>query len=87
MASLSELEEMFTISALEQAELLCEENREIHILTNAFDMSDKKFIRIFRLSKDMVEELIHRLSPHMTEASRISALSIRTKARSDIYKN
>nr|CAI5850118.1 unnamed protein product [Callosobruchus analis] len=44
-----------------------------------FELSDRKFIKIFRLTKDLTRQLINIVSPHVESPRRASALTIETK--------
>lgn len=63
---------------LEEAEVQLPRRGRINAL-NAFDLSDELFLKNFRLTKNLVRELIEVISPQLTAPSRISALSIETK--------
>lgn len=43
------------------------------------DMSDRDFIKTFRLTKNLTRSLINELKPHLPETYRKSALSIETR--------
>lgn len=44
-----------------------------------FDLSDQKFVKLFRLTKHVATQLIELVSPHLRNPSRRSALSIEVK--------
>lgn len=44
-----------------------------------FNLSDRQFLKIYRLSKEAARELIHILEPHLTAPTRISAMDKATK--------
>lgn len=58
------------------------ENRtsaEILEKRDPFLLSDQKFIKLFRLTKEVTNELIDILTPFLQPPSRRSALSVKTK--------
>ncbi|XP_018572113.1 putative nuclease HARBI1 [Anoplophora glabripennis] len=68
------------IAALEEAELLEEGQRQFHDFVNPFDsLTDRQFIKLFRLNKNMTEDLIETLEPFITPPSRISSLNVTRK--------
>lgn len=73
MAGIDELGILFANDAVEQAEAL-NVNRLRRQETDPFELSDKKFVKLFRINKRMADELIDSLNPFMTERRRISAL-------------
>lgn len=78
MADLDELGIVLSNSAMEQAEQF-EMNRFNREPQNCFELSDKKFIKLFRLNKSIATELIDILEPYMEESSRTSSLSVEEK--------
>lgn len=51
--------------------------QRLHI--DPFELSDFNFIKLFRLDKRSMRELMEILSPFLREATRTSAISIETK--------
>lgn len=73
------------INELEGAELAAARNpRVMYDERDPFDLSDSKFIKLFRLSKNLAYEFIEDISPFMIEKTRKSALSIQRKV--NVYK-
>lgn len=54
-------------------------NRRFYDKYDPFELSDKKFVRLFRLNKNIVDELVDRLGPFLVQPSRTSALNSVTK--------
>lgn len=46
---------------------------------DAFELSDNRFVKLLRLSKELVQHLIDSLSPFMAQPNRKSALDVNTK--------
>lgn len=46
---------------------------------DAFELSDSRFVKLFRLNKPLVQDLIDNLSPFIPEPNRSSALDVTTK--------
>lgn len=72
------------VNALQNAEIV-EEGRNHDIRYNhriqddPFELSNKKFVQLFRLSKTAVRYLTDIVEPHMNVQKRISAISPTTK--------
>lgn len=73
------------INALQNAEIV-EEGRDHNIRYNhriyqddPFELPNRKFVQLYRLSKTAVRYLIDIVEPHMTPQTRISAISPTTK--------
>lgn len=85
MAKFDDLVHLATIRALETAEILYNDNenaRARQVTDHPFELPDNKFIKIFRLNKNMVDSLIERLDPYITLPNRISsAIDAETKVR------
>lgn len=80
MVDLNNFINLAAIAAVEEAELAHAVNpRQFHIRNDAFQLSDMAFERLFRLPKQLVNDLIHRLEPYMILQSRSSALDVSTK--------
>lgn len=56
--------------------------RDVLPQTNAFLLSDRKFVRLFRVNKDLCHDIIDMVTPFLAQPTRTSALSIQTKVRS-----
>lgn len=68
------------IRNLEEAEYRqMDYNRRFFDKYDPFELSDKAFVRLFRLNKSMVDELIDRLDPFLVQPTRASALDSVTK--------
>lgn len=65
------------------------EARRLNVLARksdpAFDLSDRKFVKRYRLSKDLTRELISELTPHFPPTVRSDALSVETKVRNHVF--
>lgn len=74
------------INALQNAEIV-EERRDRNIRYNyricdqddPFELPNKKFVQLYRLSKAAARYVIDIVEPHMTPQTRISAISPTTK--------
>lgn len=76
------INQVIVLNELEAAEIAAERNpRHIFQKRDPFELSDDKFIKIFRLSKNLVNEFIDDIQPFMQQPSRKSALSIQRKVR------
>lgn len=53
--------------------------RDVLQRTDPFQLTDRKFLQIFRLSKNMVNDVVEMVSPFINPQSRASALSVTTK--------
>lgn len=84
MANFDEYLNLIAIMDLEEAEVLENQpNRVFHVHDNPFiSLSDDLFIREYRLSKGMVEELINILELLIPAETRKSALGVKTKVLS-----
>lgn len=79
MTSLRQRNILAAIETIEIAEEYEIPKREYIDAANAFDLSDKAFIKIFRVNQNMAECIIDKLYPFITESSRSSSLSTETK--------
>jgi hypothetical protein len=70
---------VIALAALEECEHLNMEYRERFNAADAFELSDRKFVKIFRLKKNMVETLIERLEDFMNPVKRSSDLDVDIK--------
>lgn len=74
------INQAIALNELEAAEIAAERNpRRIFDERDPFELNDNRFIKIFRLSKNVVNEFIDDVQPFMQEPSRKSALSIQRK--------
>lgn len=55
--------------------------REILPRADPFDLSDVKFVKLFRLTKPLCQNLIETVRPYIQEPNRLSALTVQTKVR------
>lgn len=60
--------------------------REVLRRSNPFDLSDEKFIKLFRLTKPLCENLINIVRPFVHEPPRRSALTVQTKVMKEVVK-
>ena len=74
------------MNALEDAEILANlPGRRFYPYIDPFEeLSDRKFVKLYRLTKPVAEELINILEPHMRAPTRISALSIPRKVSTNL---
>lgn len=78
MAALDDLIHLAAIDALEQAEVLAENDhgRQFHAYDNPFeDLSDDKFVKLYRLTKPMTEGLVDLVEPFIEAPTRVSDLT------------
>ena len=83
MTNFEEIGSLVALSAVEQAELM-DVQRNI-FSNNIFEWSHDKFIKQFRLTSYMVDELTDKLGQFMTDARRSSALDVQTKVRKSLF--
>ncbi|XP_008178491.1 putative nuclease HARBI1 [Acyrthosiphon pisum] len=76
-----EFEQMMILQQLEFVELEADNHpRRFYQAQNVFEeLSDKQFIKKFRLSKELAGELIEVLTPYMSEQTRKTSISIERK--------
>lgn len=68
------------INDIEDAEDQAQEPiRRFYQQEPSFELSETKFIKLFRLSKELARNLIQMVTPFMEAPTRASALSIQTK--------
>lgn len=76
------------LEIIQEAEILADQPARrfgYAITENPFtDLSDYKFIKSYRLSKEMTQNLIDIVDPYMVQPSRISALSTEKKVHSHL---
>lgn len=63
----------------EAAGAVAQRRRPFYNRIDAFQLQDKQFVRMFRLTKELVREVIELVSPYMQEGTRESAINIETK--------
>jgi len=63
------------------------QTRNKEMITDSFKLSDQLFINKFRLTKDLVKDLIILLSPHLSNPFRSSAIDLNTKVRHSLIGN
>ena len=63
--SLDEFALLNILETLEEAEDMTMTTRSFSIRKDAFELPDRKFIKIFRLSKSMVDGIVDRINPYM----------------------
>lgn len=77
-----DLVNLAAIAAVEEAEedALALPRVRFHLSEDPFNgLSDEGFVKVYRLSKDMVTDLIQLLEPHLIPPTRISALNAERK--------
>nr|CAI5829502.1 unnamed protein product [Callosobruchus analis]CAI5831382.1 unnamed protein product [Callosobruchus analis] len=78
--AVNDLINLGAIEALEQAELLASRPvRQIPSWSDPYELSDNAFIKLYRLTKPMTENLIDILTPHIPAPTTISGLSVARK--------
>lgn len=65
--SMDEIIMLNVLEAMEEAEYLNSYRRQMNQRTSAFELSDHKFVQLFRLDKSMVDEIVDRIDPYMNE--------------------
>lgn len=83
MASFEEILHVRAIEMLVEAENSHRSMRTV-VAEDAFELSNNKFIKLFRINKVMADDFIDKLTPFMKEPSRKSALDIPTKVFNNI---
>lgn len=69
------------VEDLENQEVAVGNQRRLHRGVDPFlDLNDSLFIKNYRLSKNLTNQLIEMLAPFMRQHTRSSAMSIKTKA-------
>lgn len=86
MTSLTELMMFNVLGAMEEAEYLNSYRRQMNYREDPFEMSDHKFVQLFRLDKSMVDQLIDRINPYMTNGKISWALDTKDKVNKKFYK-
>lgn len=69
MASLNEMALLYILEAMEEAEDLNSYRRTFNIRANPFEISDRKFIQIFRMNKSMVDDIVGQIDPYMSHSA------------------
>ena len=82
MAEFEELELLFAIENQEIQEHNARFHRKYYQYRDGFNMSDRHFLKHFRLSKEVTRHLIDLVRPYVRESTRASAISIETKVSS-----
>ncbi|KAJ8926478.1 hypothetical protein NQ314_021153 [Rhamnusium bicolor] len=73
-------EEVEILAAIENMENNVQEHqREVHTYRNGFDVSDNKFIKTYRLTKELTRELINIIRPFVVQRQRMSGLTVEEK--------
>lgn len=82
MANFQEMAMFFAINNVEEHENNVHNERQTRnteYITDPFILSDRLFIKNFRLTKDAVRYLIDLLRPHIISNTRSSAIDLNTK--------
>jgi len=84
MANFEEIAMLFAINNVEEHENnninYERQTRNRDIVTDPFSLSDRLFVKNFRLTKAVVRDLIDLLRPHIvSNSSRLSAIDLNTK--------
>lgn len=67
--------------AVEQMEI----RRDVLPQRDPFLLSDQKFIKLFRVSKDLCQEIVEMLTPYIVAPTRTSALTVSTKVGTYLF--
>lgn len=81
MALLRRLIDLNAIDMLENANILLNENRRFRQRFDPFELSDFKFIKLFRLNKEMVERVIYIVEEYSDRVARRSQLDAEDKVQ------
>ncbi|XP_024878145.1 uncharacterized protein LOC112458638 [Temnothorax curvispinosus] len=74
------INQAFILNELEAAEFAADRNpRIIYEERDPFQLSEKKFVKIYRLSKRLATEFIEDVQPFIIQGTRVSALSTNRK--------
>jgi len=83
MANFDDMAMLFAINNVEEHEnhniYYERQTRNPDNVTDPFTLSDRLFVKNFRLTKDVVKELIDLLRPHIVSNNRSSAIDLNTK--------
>jgi len=81
MANFDEMAMLFAMDNVIEHERLINvrQIRRKETISDPFDISDRLFIKYFRLSKNLVRNLIELLRPHIVSKNRRSAIDLNTK--------
>lgn len=81
MADFDEMAMLFAIDNVYEYEfaISVRQIRKKETISDPFDISDRPFIKNFRLTKDLVKYLVELLEPYIDSKSRQSAIDLNTK--------
>lgn len=81
MANNDEMAMLFAIENIEQHEryIHVRQSRNQETITDPFTYSDRLFIKNYRLTKELVTNLIELIRPHIVSKRRSSAIDLKTK--------
>lgn len=81
MANFDEMAMLYAINNIDEHENLrnVRQTRRNEIISDPFVLTDRLFIKKFRLTKDLVLSLIELLRPHIISKCRSSAIDLNTK--------
>lgn len=80
MANFDDLVGLALVELVEEAEIIAQyPDRQFYPRINAFNLSDEKFVKLIRLTKDATRELVNSIIPFVAQPTRGSALDVTTK--------
>lgn len=85
MVLLRNLINLNAINILKNANILLNENRRYRQCDDPFELSDTKFIKLFRLNKEMVERLIYIVEEYSDQVARRSQFDAEQKVIRSYY--
>lgn len=87
MAVFNGLANVAAIEVLEEAEILARgHRRHRRLIVDPFEeLTDSQFIKMYRLSKPMVEEVVHLVEPYIDPPLTVSGLSVTTKVCTSFF--
>lgn len=69
------------VQLLEEVELRARKRRVFHARKDPFELSNKDFIRLYRVNKRIMENVIDIVSNYTDEPRRVSALDVTTQVK------
>ncbi|KAJ8938175.1 hypothetical protein NQ314_011583 [Rhamnusium bicolor] len=79
MAGINDLVHYNAINVIREAVVLAHRRYRRYPFNDAFEDSDEQFVKLYRLPKPLVQELIDNLDPYLIFPTRVSALNITRK--------
>lgn len=73
---MEEIIQLNALAAVEEAEILADQPRRIFRgREDSFDLSDRQFVKIYRLRKDLCRDVINMVEPFLNPPTRSTALN------------